>query len=165
MPPDNGPVDVDLLIVGGGPAALSAATGYRDAGGEGSVLLVSDEDVPPYFRPPLSKDYLWEETAEEELALQSPSRYGELAVSTRLGDGVVELDPRAAAGAAARRWSGGLRRLCTRHRRRATDVAGPGGRRPRSVLPAFAGECPTAERGGGDDDQRRTGTAARASGP
>jgi NADPH-dependent 2,4-dienoyl-CoA reductase/sulfur reductase-like enzyme len=85
-------VHTDLLIIGGGPAALSAATGYREAGGSGSVLLVSEEDTAPYLRPPLSKEYLRGETEQHELALQHPSRYTELAVGTRLGVRVAELD-------------------------------------------------------------------------
>ncbi|HEY4007320.1 MAG TPA: NAD(P)/FAD-dependent oxidoreductase [Pseudonocardia sp.] len=82
----------DLLIIGGGPAALSAATGYRDAGGPGSVLLVSEEDTAPYLRPPLSKEYLRGETEQHELALQHPGLYTELAIDSRLDTRVSELD-------------------------------------------------------------------------
>jgi NADPH-dependent 2,4-dienoyl-CoA reductase/sulfur reductase-like enzyme len=87
-------VDADLLIIGGGPAGLAAASGYRDAGGRGTVVLVGDEQTAPYFRPPLSKDYLRGESGEDELALEPPSRYTELALSTRLGTEVRELDAR-----------------------------------------------------------------------
>jgi hypothetical protein len=68
----------DLLIMGGGPAGLSVATGYRDASGAGSVLLISDEAVHPYPRPPLSKDFLRGDSSEDSLPLQpsaaSPKR-------------------------------------------------------------------------------------------
>ena len=37
------PVRMRLLIVGGGPAALAAARGYREAGGDGDVTLVTPE--------------------------------------------------------------------------------------------------------------------------
>jgi NADPH-dependent 2,4-dienoyl-CoA reductase/sulfur reductase-like enzyme len=83
----------DLLIIGGGPAALSAAIGYREAGGQGTVLLASDEQTPPYFRPPLSKDYLRGETDEDDLALQPQSGYAEKSIDIRLGSTVRELDP------------------------------------------------------------------------
>ena len=57
----------ELLIVGGGPAALSAARAYREAGGSGSVAIVTDERRMPYQRPALSKELLRGETTEEEI--------------------------------------------------------------------------------------------------
>jgi NADPH-dependent 2,4-dienoyl-CoA reductase/sulfur reductase-like enzyme len=40
-----------VVIVGGGPAGMAAARGYRDAGGRGSVVIITDgddvRDVPP----------------------------------------------------------------------------------------------------------------------
>lgn len=86
-------MQVDLLIIGGGPTALSAATAYRDTGGSGSVLLVSDEQDAPYFRPPLSKDYLRGDTGEDELPLQKLTAYRERDIDTRFGTAVAELDP------------------------------------------------------------------------
>jgi 3-phenylpropionate/trans-cinnamate dioxygenase ferredoxin reductase subunit len=83
----------DLLIVGGGPAGLSVATGYREGGGTGSVLLIGDESVHPYARPPLSKDFLRGECAEDALPLQPSARYGEQAVTVRLSRRVEGLDP------------------------------------------------------------------------
>jgi NADPH-dependent 2,4-dienoyl-CoA reductase/sulfur reductase-like enzyme len=76
---------VRLVIVGGGPAALSAARGYRDAGGDGDVTMITRELVPPYRRPPLSKEYLRGELAEEELQLEPPEWYAEHGVEVRLG--------------------------------------------------------------------------------
>jgi 3-phenylpropionate/trans-cinnamate dioxygenase ferredoxin reductase component len=61
----------ELLIVGGGPAALSAARAYREAGGPGSVGIVTDERRMPYERPSLSKGLLRGEIAEEEIPLES----------------------------------------------------------------------------------------------
>ncbi|MEA2294624.1 MAG: 3-phenylpropionate/trans-cinnamate dioxygenase ferredoxin reductase component [Solirubrobacteraceae bacterium] len=58
-----------VVIVGGGPAGLAAARGYREAGGRGSVHLVTDDDRPPYERPPLTKEFLRGELDESELAL------------------------------------------------------------------------------------------------
>jgi 3-phenylpropionate/trans-cinnamate dioxygenase ferredoxin reductase component len=60
-----------LLIVGGGPAGLSAARAYRDAGGDGPVAIVTDEYRMPYQRPPLTKELLRGEVGEDELALES----------------------------------------------------------------------------------------------
>ena len=37
-----------LVIVGGGAAGLAAARGYREAGGDGEVELLTPELVVPY---------------------------------------------------------------------------------------------------------------------
>jgi 3-phenylpropionate/trans-cinnamate dioxygenase ferredoxin reductase subunit len=60
---------VSIVIVGGGPAAHSAARGYRDAGGEEPVRLITDDDRPPYQRPPLTKEFLRGESSEDDLPL------------------------------------------------------------------------------------------------
>ncbi len=49
---------VELLVIGSGPAGVSAAAAYADAGGPPPVLLVSADDDLPYMRPPLSKGAL-----------------------------------------------------------------------------------------------------------
>ena len=59
-----------LLVVGGGPAGLSAARAYRDAGGDGTVAIVADEGRMPYRRPPLTKELLRGESAETDLPLE-----------------------------------------------------------------------------------------------
>lgn len=64
-------MEVALLIVGGGPAAMEAARGYRDAGGAGSVLMVADEHRAPYRRPPLTKDLIRGEAAPSSLPMET----------------------------------------------------------------------------------------------
>lgn len=66
-----------LVIVGGGPAALAAARGYRAAGGEGRVTLVTDDDRAPYNRPALTKEYLRGELEPADLFLEQDGWYGE----------------------------------------------------------------------------------------
>ena len=61
------------LVVGGGLAADAAIRGIREVDRAGSILAVSDEDDPPYDRPPLSKalwkgaplDTIWRHTEFE----------------------------------------------------------------------------------------------------
>jgi len=48
----------ELVIVGGGATAHNAMTAYRKNGGARQVIMISEDDRPPYNRPPLSKDFL-----------------------------------------------------------------------------------------------------------
>ncbi|HEX3783973.1 MAG TPA: FAD-dependent oxidoreductase [Pseudonocardiaceae bacterium] len=50
------------VIVGGGVAAASAAATLRGQGFEGEIWIVSDDEVLPYERPPLSKQFLSPQT-------------------------------------------------------------------------------------------------------
>lgn len=59
-----------LLVIGGGPAGLSAARAYRDAGGQGAVGIVTDEHRMPYQRPPLTKEFLRGDATEDELPIE-----------------------------------------------------------------------------------------------
>ena len=61
----------EWLIIGGGPAGIAAARGYRDAGGGGSVAIITDEHRMPYRRPPLTKELLRGEMGEDELPIES----------------------------------------------------------------------------------------------
>ena len=44
-----------MVIVGGGKAGARAVVGFRENSWAGPITLVSDEELPPYDRPPLSK--------------------------------------------------------------------------------------------------------------
>ena len=82
-----------VVIVGTGPAGLSAARGFRDADGDVEVVLLGAEPHHPYERPPLTKDYLRGEHGRDELFMEPADRYRELGIDLRLGCAVVELDP------------------------------------------------------------------------
>ena len=62
-----------LLVIGGGPAGFSAAGAYRDAGGDGAVAIIADEERMPYRRPPLTKELLRGEASEADLPLEEES--------------------------------------------------------------------------------------------
>ena len=80
-----------LLVIGGGPAGLAAARGYRDAGGDGPVAIVTDEYRAPYERPPLTKELLRGESGEEELPLEDVTWFTERDVRL-IGGRAVALD-------------------------------------------------------------------------
>ena len=84
-------VRVALLVVGGGPAAVSAARAFREHGGEGPVWLVSDDDAPPYLRPLLSKEYLRGESGDADLPLADDAFYTDQDVRLQLETMVTSL--------------------------------------------------------------------------
>jgi 3-phenylpropionate/trans-cinnamate dioxygenase ferredoxin reductase subunit len=57
---------IDYLLIGGGLASANCARWLREAGADGSVLLVGREVDPPYNRPDCSKGYLRGEESREE---------------------------------------------------------------------------------------------------
>ena len=69
-------------------AGLAAARAYRDAGGEGSVAIVTDEHRMPYSRPPLTKELLRGEMGEDELPLESEDWLRERRISLISGRAV-----------------------------------------------------------------------------
>lgn len=63
-----------VVIVGAGMAGLQLAVSLREKAYAGRVILVGDEPVPPYNRPPLSKAYLMGSVQDQELWLR-PAKY------------------------------------------------------------------------------------------
>jgi NADPH-dependent 2,4-dienoyl-CoA reductase/sulfur reductase-like enzyme len=81
------------VIVGGGLAAALAVEGIRAHDADGTVLLISRENHPPYHRPPLSKDLWFGKTTKDKLPVHDPAFYKEHGVELALRREVVELDP------------------------------------------------------------------------
>jgi NADPH-dependent 2,4-dienoyl-CoA reductase/sulfur reductase-like enzyme len=84
-------VDFDLVIVGGGLASARAVKSYREAGGEGSIALISKDETLPYHRPPLSKKFLRGETDEEPL-VEDEAFYRDHGVEVMLETAVSSVD-------------------------------------------------------------------------
>lgn len=87
------PPYADFLLLGGGLAGATAAETLRMEQAAGSILIVSDEDAPPYHRPPLSKDVLRDGDAASRISIHSPDFYRDNAIGLRLGTRVVAVDP------------------------------------------------------------------------
>ena len=81
-----------IVIVGAGQAAATAIEALRREGYAGGLILIGDEALLPYSRPPLSKKYLAGELAEERLLLKPRSFYDSHNVELRLGCRVTALD-------------------------------------------------------------------------
>ena len=69
-----------VVLAGGGVGAVTVARRLREIGYAGPLTLVSDEDVAPYDRPPLSKQYLAGSLGADELGLLRPDELAELDV-------------------------------------------------------------------------------------
>lgn len=80
------------VIVGGGVAGASAVEGIRAHDREGPILLVSQENHPPYRRPPLSKDLWLGKGTLDQLALRDDGWWREQGVDLQLRREIVELD-------------------------------------------------------------------------
>ena len=88
-----------FVVVGAGEAGGTAAASLREEGFDGDVILIGAEPMPPYERPPLSKEYLRGES--DHVYVRPPDSYRENAIEVRFGttvervsaaDSMVELE-------------------------------------------------------------------------
>ncbi len=84
--------DYRYVILGGGVAAGYAAKEFVERGVGGDVCLISQEDQPPYDRPPLSKSVLKGESETSDALIEGESYYDEHGIELRLGSPVEEVD-------------------------------------------------------------------------
>ena len=119
-----------IAVVGASVAGTRAARSLRDAGFDGRLVLVGDDDRTPYDRPPLSKGFLAGTQGEADLALLDTDDEAELALELRLGARVERLDAHA----------GRLRLADGARDRRADGVVVATGGRPRR-LPGCEGSA------------------------
>jgi 3-phenylpropionate/trans-cinnamate dioxygenase ferredoxin reductase subunit len=88
-------VPAPVVLVGGGHAAAAFVNSVRRAGFEGPLVLISDEPVLPYHRPPLSKKYLADALPVEQILIRSAAWYEEQKVTLRLGARATRIDRKA----------------------------------------------------------------------
>jgi len=84
--------DRTFVIVGASLTGATAAATLRDEGFDGRVVLVGAEPVPPYERPPLSKEFLRGEQPFEEQFVREEAWYADHEVETRFGARAVQID-------------------------------------------------------------------------
>ncbi|ANQ75629.1 MULTISPECIES: NAD(P)/FAD-dependent oxidoreductase [Rhodococcus] len=82
----------DVVIVGGGIAAVRCAQGLRENGHAGRITLLTEESHYPYDRPPLSKDMLRPQNPSEPTWLLDPEEAVALDVDVRTRQEVVSVD-------------------------------------------------------------------------
>ena len=81
-----------VAIVGTGQAGFQAAASLRQEGFAGRIVLIGDEPVPPYQRPPLSKSYLARESGLDELWLRPETFYTQHRIEVLAGESVTAID-------------------------------------------------------------------------
>lgn len=73
----------DVIIVGAGHGGAAAAIALRQAGHEGSILIVGREPELPYERPPLSKEYFSGEKEFERIGIRPAAFWEERHIQFR----------------------------------------------------------------------------------
>ena len=81
-----------VAVVGTGQAGFQAAASLRQDGFAGRIILIGDEPVLPYQRPPLSKSYLAGESGLDELWLRPESFYAQHQIDLLAGETVTAID-------------------------------------------------------------------------
>lgn len=82
-----------FVLIGGGVATAATATGLRNAGFDGEIVLVAGELHLPYERPPLSKEFLAGTFGRTDFQVNQQSWYAENDVELLLGTRARNLDP------------------------------------------------------------------------
>lgn len=83
-----------IVIAGGGQAALQSVDTLRRKGFTGKLTLIGDEPWLPYQRPPLSKKYLAGVLERERLFIRPAQFFAEHGVTLHLGRRVTDIAPR-----------------------------------------------------------------------
>ncbi|MDG6080277.1 NAD(P)/FAD-dependent oxidoreductase [Erythrobacter litoralis] len=83
----------DVVIVGAGHAGAQAAISLRQNGFEGTIVIFGREEVLPYERPPLSKEYMSREKEFERIQLRPAKFWAEKKIALELGCEIVGIDP------------------------------------------------------------------------
>lgn len=87
--------DQTFIIVGASLAGAKAAETLRAEGFDGRVVLVGEEPVRPYERPPLSKAYLRGEVSFDAAAVHPASYYQEQDIELLTSTTATAIDPTA----------------------------------------------------------------------
>ena len=82
----------DVIIVGAGHGGAMASIALRQAGFEGSIVVIGREPEIPYDRPPLSKEYLAKDKTFDRLYIRPAQFWEDKAVSMIVNTEVTAID-------------------------------------------------------------------------
>src|SRR5438094_6572151 len=85
--------EVKYLLIGAGMASFHAAKQIRKADPEGSILIIGEEELPPYDRPPVSKEFLLGKKSTAEIVYETQEALASQGIGLLLGTRVEGLDP------------------------------------------------------------------------
>lgn len=80
-----------VIVIGASHAGAQLCASLRQEGWSGEIVLIGDEAVLPYQRPPLSKGFLAGGTGLDALLIRAPDFYARQDISVRAGR-VVAID-------------------------------------------------------------------------
>ncbi len=86
------PASDTFVIAGGGLAGAKAAEALREQGYDGRIVLAAEENIRPYERPPLSKEYLQGKAGQDTIFVHPPDRYDANDVELLPGTAVTGID-------------------------------------------------------------------------
>ncbi|QPC92986.1 FAD-dependent oxidoreductase [Mesorhizobium sp. INR15] len=87
-----GQIPGKIVIVGGGAAGFAAAETLRREHYNGIIVMISDDQAPPFDRPNLSKDYLAGKAPEDWIPLRGEKFYSQNNIDIRLNTKAVHID-------------------------------------------------------------------------
>lgn len=80
-----------IVIIGAGHGGVQTAASLREDGFDGQITLIDGESELPYHKPPLSKAFLKDQTAEPQ-PLRGEAFYTENAISLAFGERITRID-------------------------------------------------------------------------
>lgn len=82
----------NVVIIGAGQAGAKAALALREGGWEGEIVIFGEESLPPYERPPLSKEVLLGQSALEDTFIVPRDVYTQGRIELRLNTKVTSVN-------------------------------------------------------------------------
>ena len=83
---------IDFLLLGGGLASATAAETLRATGTDGRIAILCAENTLPYYRPPLSKEFLLKGPDQTKILMHDHSFYRDRDIAIHLGSRVRRVD-------------------------------------------------------------------------
>jgi 3-phenylpropionate/trans-cinnamate dioxygenase ferredoxin reductase subunit len=74
-----------VIIIGASHAAAQTCVSLRQTGWEGHITVIGDEKVLPYYRPPLSKDFLSGQKTIDDILIRPAESYNAADIDVKLG--------------------------------------------------------------------------------
>ena len=84
--------EAPILIVGAGQAGATAAAALRSLGHAGRIVMVGNERLLPYERPPLSKAVLSDAAMDERIGIHPAGFHAEQSIELWLDTEVTAID-------------------------------------------------------------------------